>query len=55
MLPQFTLTGNAGTTGNQIGQLFMLPGTAFWSLAGNAAQTVFDAGTLLHKKKALLH
>ena len=52
MLPQFTLTGNAGTTGNQIGQLFMLPGTAFWSLAGNAAQTIFDAGTLLHKKRA---
>ena len=52
MLPQFTLTGNAGTNGNQIGQLFMLPGTAFWSLAGNAAQTIFDAGTLLHKKRA---
>ena len=52
MLPQFTLTGNAGTTGNQIGQLFMLPGTAFWSLAGNTAQTIFDAGTLLHKKRA---
>ena len=52
MLPQFTLTGNSGTTGNQIGQLFMLPGTAFWSLAGNTAQTIFDAGTLLHKKRA---
>ena len=51
-LPQFTLTGNAGTTANQISQLFITPGTAFWTLAGNVAQTVFDAGTLLHKKRA---
>ena len=51
-LPQFTLTGNAGTTANQISQLFMTPGTAFWTLAGNVAQTVFDAGTLLHKQRA---
>src|SRR3984893_5557151 len=51
-LPQFTLTANAGTTANQIGQLFITPGTAFWTVAGNAAQTIFDAGTLLHKKRA---
>jgi NodT family efflux transporter outer membrane factor (OMF) lipoprotein len=51
-LPQFTLSANAGTVANQIGQLLMTPGTAFWTVAGNAAQTVFDAGTLLHKKRA---
>jgi NodT family efflux transporter outer membrane factor (OMF) lipoprotein len=51
-LPQFTLTGNAGTTANQINQLFITPGTAFWTFAGNVAQTIFDAGTLLHKKRA---
>jgi NodT family efflux transporter outer membrane factor (OMF) lipoprotein len=51
-LPQFTLTANAGTVANQIGQLFITPGTAFWSVAGNVAQTIFDAGTLLHKKRA---
>jgi NodT family efflux transporter outer membrane factor (OMF) lipoprotein len=51
-LPQFTLTGNAGTTANQISQLFITPGTAFWTLAGNVAQAVFDAGTLLHKERA---
>jgi NodT family efflux transporter outer membrane factor (OMF) lipoprotein len=51
-LPQFTLTGNAGTTANQINQLFITPGTAFWFVAGNVAQTIFDAGTLLHKKRA---
>ena len=31
----------------------MTPGTAFWSLAGTVSQTVFDAGTLLHKKRAV--
>jgi NodT family efflux transporter outer membrane factor (OMF) lipoprotein len=51
-LPQFTLTGNAGTVANQISQLFITPGTAFWTFAGNVAQTVFDAGTLLHRKRA---
>jgi len=51
-LPQFTLTGNGGTTANQINQLFITPGTAFWAVAGNVAQTVFDAGTLLHKQRA---
>src|SRR5262249_46859343 len=50
-LPQFTLTGNAGTASNIFGQFIMPPGTVFWSVAGNAAQTVFDAGTLLHKKR----
>ena len=51
-LPQFTLTANAGTTSNLIRQFIMTPGTTFWTLAGNVAQTVFDAGTLLHKKRA---
>jgi len=51
-LPQFTLSGNAGTTANQINQLFITPGTAFWTFAGNVAQTVFDAGALLHKQRA---
>ena len=51
-LPQFTLTGNAGTTANQISQLFIIPSTAFWTVAGNVTQTVFDAGTLLHRKRA---
>jgi len=52
MLPQFTLTANAGTASNLISQFITTPGTAFWSVAGNVAQTVFDAGTLLHKKRA---
>jgi NodT family efflux transporter outer membrane factor (OMF) lipoprotein len=51
-LPQFTLTANAGTTSNLISQFITTPGTAFWTVAGNVAQTIFDAGTLLHKKRA---
>jgi NodT family efflux transporter outer membrane factor (OMF) lipoprotein len=52
MLPQFTLTPYAGLASNQINTMFMTPGTAFWSLAGTVSQTVFDAGTLLHKRRA---
>jgi len=51
-LPQFPLTADAGTVANRVSQLFITPGTAFWTLAGNVAQTVFDAGTLLHKQRA---
>jgi outer membrane protein TolC len=28
------------------------PGTGVWSITGGVAQTLFDAGTLLHKKRA---
>jgi NodT family efflux transporter outer membrane factor (OMF) lipoprotein len=50
-LPQFTLSANPGATATTLGQLFT-PGAAFWTLAGNAAQSIFDAGTLLHKQHA---
>lgn len=52
ILPTFTLTPSGGLASNQFDQLFMTPGTAFWSLVGTATQTVFDAGTLLHRKRA---
>jgi NodT family efflux transporter outer membrane factor (OMF) lipoprotein len=51
MLPQINLSANGGTTALTIGALFG-PGTAFWTLAAGATQTIFDAGTLLHKKRA---
>jgi NodT family efflux transporter outer membrane factor (OMF) lipoprotein len=50
-LPQITLTGNAGSTALELAKLFS-PGTGFWMLAGNVAQTVFDAGTLKNKQRA---
>jgi NodT family efflux transporter outer membrane factor (OMF) lipoprotein len=51
MLPQISLTGTYGSSALMIGGLFG-PGTAFWALAGGATQTLFDGGTLLHKKRA---
>jgi NodT family efflux transporter outer membrane factor (OMF) lipoprotein len=51
MLPQINLTGDFGTSALTIGSLFG-PGTAFWTLAGSATQTLFDGFTLLHKKRA---
>jgi NodT family efflux transporter outer membrane factor (OMF) lipoprotein len=50
-LPQLTLTGNAGSSADAFARLFS-PGTMFWAVAGNAAQTVFDAGTRYYKQKA---
>lgn len=50
-LPQLTLTADVGATALTVGSLFA-PGTAFWTVAANATQTIFDAGTLLHKQRA---
>jgi NodT family efflux transporter outer membrane factor (OMF) lipoprotein len=50
-LPQITLTGNLGSTALEIAKL-LTPGGGFWSLAGNVAQTIFDAGTLYHRQRA---
>jgi len=51
MLPQITLSASGGSTALTIGSLFG-PGNAFWTVTANAAQTMFDAGTLLHRKRA---
>jgi NodT family efflux transporter outer membrane factor (OMF) lipoprotein len=51
MLPDISLTANPGSTALTLGSLFS-PGTGFWTLAGGVTQTIFDAGTLLHKKRA---
>ena len=50
-LPQITLTANAGSTAQSIGQLFA-PGTGFWTIAGDAAATVFDAGNRYYKQRS---
>jgi NodT family efflux transporter outer membrane factor (OMF) lipoprotein len=49
--PQITLTANPGSTATALSQLFT-PGTGFWMLAGNVAQTVFDANQLANKQRA---
>jgi NodT family efflux transporter outer membrane factor (OMF) lipoprotein len=51
LLPQVTITGNLGSTAALIADLFK-PGTGFWSIGGTAAATLFDGGTLIHRKRA---
>jgi NodT family efflux transporter outer membrane factor (OMF) lipoprotein len=51
LLPQFTITGNVGSSATTMGDLFRA-GTGFWSLGANATQTLFAGGTLLHRKRA---
>ena len=51
LLPQITITGDIGSTAPLLAQLFK-PGTGFWSIGANAAQTVFAGGTLIHRKRA---
>jgi len=51
--PQFNITGQLGSSAVSFGSLFS-SGTGIWSIAGSAAQTIFDGGTLLHKKRAAI-
>ncbi|WP_191488812.1 efflux transporter outer membrane subunit [Pseudomonas sp. FEN] len=50
-LPQFSITGSLGSSALGGTRLFS-SGTGFWSLAGSVSQTIFDAGTLKHRKQA---
>lgn len=51
LLPQLTLTGNIGSTATAMGDLFK-PGTGFWSVGASLTQTLFEGGTLIHRKRA---
>ena len=48
MLPSFTISANGGFMNTALAHL-LAPQNVFWDLAGNATQTVFDAGTLYHQ------
>lgn len=50
-LPQFSLSGAAGGTATQFGLMFA-SGGPYWNLIGSIAQTIFDGGTLLHRRRA---
>jgi NodT family efflux transporter outer membrane factor (OMF) lipoprotein len=50
-LPQFNIGATLGTTAVGFTNLFT-PATGIWSILGGVTQTLFDAGTLLHKKRA---
>jgi NodT family efflux transporter outer membrane factor (OMF) lipoprotein len=47
LLPNFTISANAGYINTALAGL-LAPQNLFWELAGNATQTLFDGGTLLH-------
>jgi len=50
-LPQFSITGDYGREALGFSNFFN-PVNAVWTIAGGISQTLFDAGTLLHKKRA---
>jgi len=50
-LPQFSITGEYGREALGFSNFFN-PMNAVWSIVGGVSQTLFDAGTLLHKKRA---
>ncbi|HEY0802473.1 MAG TPA: efflux transporter outer membrane subunit [Steroidobacteraceae bacterium] len=51
LLPQVTITGNAGSSVTAMGDLFKA-GSRFWSLGASLTQTLFQGGTLIHRKRA---
>ncbi|MBD8882363.1 efflux transporter outer membrane subunit [Rhodanobacter sp. 7MK24] len=50
-LPKFTLSANAGSSPMNIDDLFK-DGSAFWNLAADVSEPVFNAGTLKHQQRA---
>ena len=51
MLPQFAINADLGSSALKLGSLFS-PYTGFWDAGASLTQTLFDAGALLHKKRA---
>jgi len=51
MLPQFSINGDIGSSALTLKQLFS-PYTGFWNVGASLTETLFDAGALLHKKRA---
>jgi NodT family efflux transporter outer membrane factor (OMF) lipoprotein len=50
-LPQFTINAAYGGISTTFGTMFA-NGNPFWSIVGNVAHTIFDAGTLLFRQRA---
>jgi NodT family efflux transporter outer membrane factor (OMF) lipoprotein len=48
ILPAFTIGANGGYINTALAGL-IAPQNLFWTVAGNATQTIFDGGTLLHQ------
>jgi NodT family efflux transporter outer membrane factor (OMF) lipoprotein len=54
MLPNFTVSGSRGYTAADLAALavYFQHFNLFWTVAGNATQTLFDGFSLLHQKRA---
>jgi NodT family efflux transporter outer membrane factor (OMF) lipoprotein len=50
-LPQFSINADVGSSALKLQQLFS-PYTGFWDVGASLTETLFDAGVLLHKKRA---
>ncbi len=53
LLPQVTLTGNAGWQANQLNDLFA-PQSFLWSIASGFMQPIFQGGSLVAKRRAAI-
>jgi NodT family efflux transporter outer membrane factor (OMF) lipoprotein len=51
MLPQFSIDADLGSSALKLGKLFT-PYTGFWDAGASLTQTLFDAGALLHRRRA---
>jgi NodT family efflux transporter outer membrane factor (OMF) lipoprotein len=51
LLPQFAISANLGSSALSLDKLFT-PYTGFWAAGASLTQTLFDAGALIHKKRA---
>jgi NodT family efflux transporter outer membrane factor (OMF) lipoprotein len=51
LLPQFAISANVGSSALSLDKLFT-PYTGFWDAGASLTQTLFDAGALIHKKRA---
>jgi NodT family efflux transporter outer membrane factor (OMF) lipoprotein len=51
LLPQFSISADLGSSALTLGKLFT-PYTGFWDAGATLTQTLFDAGALIHKRRA---
>jgi NodT family efflux transporter outer membrane factor (OMF) lipoprotein len=51
LLPQFAINADLGSSALTLGKLFS-PFTEFWDAGASLTQTLFDAGALIHKRRA---
>jgi NodT family efflux transporter outer membrane factor (OMF) lipoprotein len=51
LLPQFSINADVGSSALTLQKLFS-PYTGFWDIGASLTETLFDAGALLHRKRA---